>query len=373
MKMNFDFYSGSDFYSDGEIEKEIISYIEKYGEENIEEVFKTDIRWPIFYHLTPIRRNIINWYPFKDNADVLEIGAGMGAITSTLCKKAKSVTAIELSKQRATAIAKRNENKENLEIIVANLNDVKFTRKFDYITLIGVLEYASLYTKSNNPFNDFLNNIKSFLKPDGKLLIAIENQFGLKYFEGAVEDHTNIKYDGIVGYKNKNGVRTFGKIELKRILKDSGFMYQKFYYPLPDYKLPNIVFSDEYLPNENTILEYTPYYYEGTELEFNEKEAYKEIIKNDMFGFFSNSFFVECSMQKIDTSVDFSKVEFEKISDVSYKFYDKDYSKKMVNFEENKMLKEEIKNLNSKINAITNSRSWKITQPFRNINNKLKM
>ena len=52
--------------------------------------------------------------------------------------------------------------------------------KFDYITLIGVLEYANLYTYTENPYIDFLNSIKKFLKKDGKLLIAIENKLGMK-------------------------------------------------------------------------------------------------------------------------------------------------------------------------------------------------
>ena len=45
----------------------------------------------------------------------------------------------------------------------------EFEKKFDYITLIGVLEYAPLYTNSDNSFHDFLTYIKSLLKEDGKL------------------------------------------------------------------------------------------------------------------------------------------------------------------------------------------------------------
>ena len=56
----------------------------------------------------------------------------------------------------------------NLEIVVGNLNDVSFDKKFDYITLIGVFEYASVYTYSDNPYIDFLNNIKKFLKENRK-------------------------------------------------------------------------------------------------------------------------------------------------------------------------------------------------------------
>ena len=253
MKVNYNFYTGRDSYSDGDVEKDIIKYLEDYGEENYTEIFKKDIRWPVFYHITPIRKNILKWYKFKENAEVLEIGAGMGAITGILCDNAAHVTSVELSKQRAMAIEKRCKDKENLELIIGNFNDIKFEKKFDYITLIGVLEYAPLYTDSNNPFEDFLKNIKSLLKDDGKLLIAIENQFGMKYFSGVEEDHTNKIYDGITGYENKKGIRTFGKNELKEILQKSGYSYTKFYYPMPDYKLPNIIFSDKYLPDEEKI------------------------------------------------------------------------------------------------------------------------
>ena len=326
MKFNLDFYKGSDLYSDGSIEKEILDYTEKYDESNFDQIFENDIRWPVFYHLTEIRKNIINWYPIEKTASVLEIGAGMGAVTSVLCEKAKKVTCVELSKQRATAIANRNKNQDNLEIIVANLNDVKFDEKFDYITLIGVFEYAPLYTNTENPFIDFLTYVKKFLKPNGKILIAIENKFGMKYFAGSPEDHTNKKYDGIEGYSNKESVQTFGKKELQDLLKKVGLKYTKFYYPLPDYKLPNKIFSDDDLPNEENINDYHIYYYEGTKIEFDEKKAYTEAIKNGVFDIFANSFFVEASAKKIKTKVNLNKAELIQVSKNAEKFYDKSYN-----------------------------------------------
>lgn len=362
MKINYDFYNGKDLYSDGSIENEIIEYEKKY--KNVDEVFEKDLRWPVFYHLTPIRKNILNWYPFKEESSVLEIGAGMGAITEALCEKCKEVVSVELSKNRATSIATRNADKENLEIIVGNLNDVDFKgKKFDYITLIGVLEYAATFTDSKNPYEDFLKKIVKLLKPDGKLLIAIENKFGMKYFAGAPEDHSSIKYDGITGYENNKKVQTFGKEEIKEILGKAELKHTKFYYPLPDYKLPEIIFSDEYLPTEKS-LKYTPYYYEGTEIEFDEIKAYKEVIKNNMFGFFSNSFFIECSREMIETKIDLSKIKLEKVSKISKSFYDKDYSKKDYNGE--------INLLKDKLAGIENSRAWKITKPLREIRKKFK-
>ena len=258
--------------------------------------------------------------------------------------------------------------KENLELIVGNFNTIQFDKKFDYITLIGVLEYAPLYTNTKKPYHDFLAKIKSLLKEDGKLLIAIENQFGMKYFSGAAEDHTGKVYDGITGYENKNGIRTFGKEELKEILRQSGFSYTKFYYPMPDYKLPNIIFSDEYLPNEETIQKYTPYLStENASVAYDEKQAYLDILKNKKFDFFANSFFIEASLQEFETIVDLTKQEFIKIDQAMKPFYERHYKIGKTNenlvretqlFEENQKLKEEL-------NAMANSKSWKITKPFR--------
>lgn len=322
MKFNLDYYQGSDVYSDGGIEDEILAYTQKFSEEEVAQIFETDLRWPVFYYLTGLRRNIINWYPMKKGASVLEIGAGMGSITSELCKKADKVVAVELSKRRATAIANRNQNQENLEIMVGNLNDMKFQEKFDYITLIGVLEYAPLYTNTQNPFVDFLAHIKQFLKPDGKLLIAIENKLGMKYFAGAPEDHHNMRYYGIEGYENKQSAQTFGKKELQELLAKIGLKQTKFYYPLPDYKLPNAIFSDEFLPNENSINDYQVYYYEGTKIEFDEKKAYQQTIKNGVFDIFANSFFVEASAKKIKTKTDLKNTKFQPIEKTAERFYE---------------------------------------------------
>ena len=142
MKINYDYYNGVDSYSEGDIEDEILRLLDKYGEDNYKEIFKESISWPVFYHISPIRKNIINWYPFKENAEVLEIGAGMGAVTGALCEKVRKVTSVELSKKRASSIISRCDKKyDNLELIIGNFNDIKFDRKYDYITLIGVLEY----------------------------------------------------------------------------------------------------------------------------------------------------------------------------------------------------------------------------------------
>ena len=246
-KLNLKYYKGTDDYSDGDIELELLKIVQE--NEDFSEVLKKDNRWAVLYHLTPLRRNLLEWYDFNKEADVLEIGAGLGAITGLLCEKNRSVTAVELSKIRASIIAERTKKYNNLEIFVGNLNDIKFDKKFDYITLIGVLEYAARYTQSENPYFDFLAGIKKLLKPNGTLIIAIENKFGLKYWAGANEDHTGRLFDSIENYPQNLGIKTFGKYELEQLIKSEGFSNLEFYYPMPDYKIPTQIFSDKCVPN----------------------------------------------------------------------------------------------------------------------------
>lgn len=82
------------------------------------------------------------------------------------------MTSVDLSKRRSLINANRNKEYDNLTIMVGNFNDIVLEEKYDYITLIGVLEYAAYYTDAKQPFESFLKRISSYLKEDGKLLIA---------------------------------------------------------------------------------------------------------------------------------------------------------------------------------------------------------
>lgn len=295
---NLTWYQGEDVYSEGSVEDDIIELIATNNEKDYSRIIKENPGWSTLYHLAHVRQNIVNWYPFREDSDILEIGCGMGAITEVLCDKCKTVTAVELSKRRATATLLRCREKENLEIIVGNLNDIKFHKKYDYITLIGVLEYQKTYTDSRTPYVDFLKKVKSLLKPEGKLLIAIENKYGVKYWCGAREDHSSLPFDGMNQYRLLKGTaQTFSREELRKILIQSGFKNSYFYYPLPDYKLPTVIYSEKFLPVSETLENMVPYYgaQAGSTLVANEMEIYKDIIENNVFEFFANSFLVECS------------------------------------------------------------------------------
>lgn len=314
-KLNLKWYKNEDLYSEGDVEDDIIRLIAEYPPEDYSDAIYNNFNWSTYYHLTHLRKNILNWYPFNKDASVLEIGCGMGAITGVLCDNCKDVTSVELSKRRATATLLRCREKENLEIIVGNLNDIEFDKKFDYITLIGVLEYQGSYTETSNPYGDFLSKIKNLLAPNGKLFIAIENQYGLKYWCGAREDHTGIPFEGMNQYTlSQKKVRTFSKADLDKLIKESGFKNTYFYYPMPDYKLPTVIYSENHLPQNENMQNLRCYYAPtASTLVSMEQPIYKDIIANNVFEFFSNSFLVECTDADIVGEVPFASISSERL------------------------------------------------------------
>ncbi len=287
-RMNYDYCEDKDLYNSGDIEAEML---EMYKRGEIPKGGR------FFYATTPVRENIINWYPFKKQSIILEIGGGLGSVTGSLCKDAKKVISCEYSKRRAENIYYRHKNCDNLEVIAGNINKVKLKEKADYVVLVGVYEYAKRFFQTEeDPFSYFLSVLKSFLKPDGVILIAIENRYGIKYWAGATEDHYGVKYLGLEGYDDYD-IQTLGKKELTDIIEKAGLKY-KFYYPFPDYKMPYVVYTDERLPLK-TELKTLKIYNHGEQLyNFDYRDVLSGLIDNDQFGFFSNSFLVEIGKNK---------------------------------------------------------------------------
>ena len=117
-------YSGKDLYLDGS-EEELLDIVTRYPREAYNQVIEQKNTWPVLYHLSGIRGNIIEWMPITKEDRVLEIGAGCGAITGTLAAKAGSVDCIELSRSRSLVNATRNKDFDNIHIRVGNFQDVE--------------------------------------------------------------------------------------------------------------------------------------------------------------------------------------------------------------------------------------------------------
>lgn len=300
VELNYKFFDPSEQYNDGDyIEKEMLE-ISKNASWN--EHLKKSEKWPILYHFSEIRWNILEWYPFDSEGTILEIGSGCGALSGMFCKKVKRVVAVELSERRSMISAYRNRECDNLEIILGNFNKMHFTEKFDYITLIGVLEYAACYIEAENPYEALINKAKDLLKPNGKIIIAIENKMGMKYLNGAKEDHLGVSYAGIEDYLFSN-IRTFTKPELEAILHGCGENNYRFYYPYPDYKLPETIYSDSNVPQPGEIRLWGKNYDMPRIAMYNDAIFADQICSDNMFAYFANSFLVITNESNSDISL----------------------------------------------------------------------
>ncbi len=292
--LDYTFYPGEDLYSDGAVEEEIYSIVLKQPSSEYTRIIEESASWPILYHLSYMRHNIVEWIPFKKTDRVLEIGSGCGAITGILAEKCGQVTCVELSKKRSVINATRNNTCENVTIQVGNFKDIEksLDTEYDYILLIGVFEYAVGYMGTDTPYEDFLRIMNKHMKQTGRMVIAIENKFGLKYWAGCKEDHLGTYFSGLENYEKENYVRTFTRGGLEKMFAEVGLNQYSFYYPYPDYKFPQSIYSDAYLPKQGELSQNLRNFDRERMQLFNEKNVFDTILKEELFPLYSNSYLV---------------------------------------------------------------------------------
>jgi len=197
--------------------------------------------WVSRYHFSRSRSLAYQSLEIPDSASVLEIGSGSGSITRLLGERAGSVLAIEGSARRAAMTRLRTRDQQNVAVLCAAFERVRFTQQFDIIVCNGVLEYASMFMSGNDAAEKMVGMFAQLLNPTGTLLVAIENKFGLRYFSSTREEHTGVAFDGLEGYaRHPKGPKTFGRAELEVLLRKS-FAAVEFLLPLPDYKFPQAI------------------------------------------------------------------------------------------------------------------------------------
>ncbi len=257
------------------------------------------VDWSTRYHFSRARHCLLRPLDIKPGERVLELGCGTGAITRYLGEAGAEITAVEGSLARARVAAARCQDLPNVTVIADDLQAADVEGQYDWVTLIGVLEYAGAYSKARDPYQAYLASAMRHLKPGGRVVIAIENQLGLKYFNGCSEDHLGSLFSGIQDlYQPTGGVRTFGRKALSEVLSRAGLSQQRWMYPFPDYKVPNIVLSDAALahPEFNAVdllLRSFSEDYSGNMLRFFDEAMVNRVLAdNGLLGDFSNSFLV---------------------------------------------------------------------------------
>lgn len=280
---------GADFrYSDGdEVEIAIGKMLRSVNDtsEFSDELKSLLTNWPTVYYFSANRANILR--PLRKSiagARVLELGCGMGAITRFLGENADEVIAVEGSLRRGGIAALRCNDLKNVQVIIDEIKSLPTSLgKFDVVTLIGVLEYACRYGGPGAE-KDVLKIARSFLKPGGFLVLAIENKLGLKYLGGVPEDHLQRSWVGVTTGYAENDVRTWSRRELQELLREAGFASCEQFVALPDYKLPQTLITPHGLRAGASQLDLAPFLNNSKRLFepaplFNAGEAWESVNK----------------------------------------------------------------------------------------------
>jgi SAM-dependent methyltransferase len=231
-------------YEDG-AESEVLGVLEHAADRSAgsEELARAIHDWPTQYHFALERSNILASVRMGPGDRVLDLGAGTGALSRAIGEAGAQVVALEGNLARAQALATRCIGLTNVEVVAGSLDEFRDSDGFDVVVAVGVLEYASSRIGGASGAQAFLEQAHSLVRPDGTLVLAIENQLGLRYLLGAPEDHLGKAYAGVEGYVDRNGPRTYSRRELHRMLTEAGFPHQWWAAPFPDYKLPTAIVS----------------------------------------------------------------------------------------------------------------------------------
>jgi glycosyltransferase involved in cell wall biosynthesis/SAM-dependent methyltransferase len=302
-------------YSDGDTaEIELAQIISNASDVSVlsDELPQHCTDWAKLYHLSATRANLLRPFEHLLKSRVLEIGAGCGAISRYLGECGADLLCLEGSPRRAAMAASRTRGLDNVTVLAERFDDFKIEEQFDVVTLIGVLEYASMFSSAPDPALAMLMRVRQLLKPDGHLFIAIENQLGLKYFAGAPEDHVGVTMYGIEGRYERGQPKTYGKKELEDLIARAGFTSSSFLAPSPDYKLPNSIITESGFACDDfdaaalawQNVKKDPQLPEQTT--FNLEKAWSVVINNSLGMELANSFLIVASCaddQPLDSDV----------------------------------------------------------------------
>lgn len=133
-----------------------------------------------------------------------------------------------------------------------------------------------------------ISRVMQILKEDGIALLLVDNKLSISHFAGSKPLHGNV-YDTIT----KDDNQTFSKKSIEKELIKRNLNYN-FYYAFPNLEKPNVIFSDKYLPSQNTSkLMYNVSYLPGSAVVFDELSALKQVTKEGYFQEFANSYIIE--------------------------------------------------------------------------------
>lgn len=248
--------------------KKILALLDKYGTD-VKRALKENKKLEYLYALAELRENLLEWFEFKKEGRILQAGADFGALTGLFADRTAFVTVLDPLEENLEVVRARYCGRKNIEYLCGCLTgyadeiEAQVPALYDYVTVIGTL-------RPEETVEAQIEAAKRLLAPGGVLIFAACNRFGMKYFAGARRDEVTVT-----------------KRELLTL-----FPRGDFYYPMPDYKLPNEIYSDRYLPKKGDLSGALPVYDYPKYLLMDVGASYDAVCEDGQFDNFANSFLV---------------------------------------------------------------------------------
>ncbi len=228
-------------------------------------------------------KGLLKWYQFHNGSRALYVTAGTDSDESL-------VEALTESGLRADV-----SDLWSLDKLV--LNQAKESEaKYDYVVMAGALE------RSLNPENT-LRIVRCLLSESGKLLLGTDNRLGIRYFCGDRDAFTDRNFDSIENYVRINMSdrqqlegRAYARAELVQMLENAGFQQHKFYAVLPELRSPQVLYAEDYLPEEELEVRIFPQYHYPDTVFLEEERLYTSLVQNGLFHAMANSYLIECPL-----------------------------------------------------------------------------
>ncbi len=214
------------------------------------------------YAFSNQREGVLEWYQFREESRVLLIGAGEGAVADIWLRKNCRLDVLEKDKFEAEKLLCRYEDKIGQISIVYDSKDL--AGEYDYIVSVG-----TLHTLSDGE----IRKIYGLLAPWGRLIIACNNRYGIKWWSGAI-----------------SGECIFSRADIENKFAFAEDAAACWYYPMQDYLLPVSIYSDEYLPAPGELAHVIPAYNDNEFSTMDLGKKYDEVCRDGRFTEFANSF-----------------------------------------------------------------------------------
>lgn len=284
-------------------EKYLQEIINQQNKDTYEEQLTTCPSLEAFQRLSVQAEAVLAWYDFDSAWEVLEIGGDYGERTGLLCDRCGHVDSVEEDDDRRKLLKKRHIARTNLDTY-ASLEELPTGKKYDLIVCVGSFERRA-GAKQELTCDQYLNQLTARLKDEGRLLLSIHNRLGLQKFCGEISEEGELPFQRI--NPDNCEERLFSRKEIEDLLQASAFSNYKCYYPLPDERLTQLVYTDSHLPEWNVNERLIPYHVSNQSLVLEEHKMYKDVIENGLFPAMANCFLFECT-----------KSDSTKLCDVEY-------------------------------------------------------